>query len=256
MNSNQTHTADFLKRQAKTLKKSAGVSHTVALEMVAQKHNFASWRHFRNTQNGNPPSPPGAAAMSTSGPGGGPGPVSFKQWLARHRKRDSQLGDIARDLSRDEAEGKAWPDSQTIDAYLQHFEVSDYPLKAVGALENVWKSYQRFLKRERQPIKRTANKNPKPAKRRITFVKNVKQLHYAKRVAEKFSVGADAWVSFDGRKALPVTITGMDERHYDVQMLRASRGLGLGGRAGSVYSLFLDEVRSTPETACINCVTT
>jgi hypothetical protein len=120
MNSNQTHTADFLKRQAKTLKKSAGVSHTVALEMVAQKFNFASWRHFLNSQDGTgkPPSP--GAPISTSGP------VSFKQWLARHRKRDSQLGDIARDLAKDEADGKVWPDSSTVDAYINHFEASDY----------------------------------------------------------------------------------------------------------------------------------
>ena len=79
------------------------------------------------------------------------------------------------------------------------------------------------------------------------------RIHYAKRVAENLSVGADAWVSFDGRKALPVTITGIDERHYDVQMLRASRGPGI--RAGNIHSLFLDEVRSTPEAACLNCVT-
>jgi hypothetical protein len=89
--------------------------------------------------------------------------------------------------------------------------------------------------------------------RQIATVKGIKPLHFKKRVAEHLPIGAEAWVSFDGRKALPVTITGIDERHYDVRMLRASRGLGV--RAGNVHSLFLDEVRSTPGAACLNCVT-
>jgi len=41
----------------------------------------------------------------------------------------------------------------------------------------------------------------------------VKPLHFKNRVAEQLAIGANAWVSFDGRKALPVTITGMDDRH-------------------------------------------
>jgi hypothetical protein len=90
-------------------------------------------------------------------------------------------------------------------------------------------------------------------KHQVISVKGMKPLHYSKRVAENLSLGTNAWVSFDGRRALPVTITGIDDRHYDVQMLRASRGLGI--RAGNVHSLFLDEVRSTPEAACLNCVT-
>ena len=89
--------------------------------------------------------------------------------------------------------------------------------------------------------------------RQVIVVKGVKPLHYSKRVAENLSVGEDAWVSFDGLKAFPVTITGIDERRYDVQMVRASRGSGT--HAGNVHNLCLDEVRSTPEAACLNCVT-
>ena len=89
--------------------------------------------------------------------------------------------------------------------------------------------------------------------RQVITVKGVNPLHYSKRVAENLAIGTNAWVSFDGRKALPVTITGVDERHYDVQMLRPSRRLGI--RAGNTHSLFLDEVRSTPKAACLNCVT-
>jgi hypothetical protein len=89
--------------------------------------------------------------------------------------------------------------------------------------------------------------------RQISIVKGIKPLHFKRRKAEQLPVGAEAWVSFDGRKALPVIITEIDERHYDVRMLRASRRLGI--RAGNIHSLFLDEVRSTPEAACLNCVT-
>jgi hypothetical protein len=92
--------------------------------------------------------------------------------------------------------------------------------------------------------------NPTP--RQITAVKGVKPLHYTKRVAEQLTVGAAAWVSFDGKKALPVTVAEIDDRHYSVRIERGSRV----SRAGNVHSLFLDEVRTTPEAACLNCVTT
>jgi hypothetical protein len=89
------------------------------------------------------------------------------------------------------------------------------------------------------------------APRQITIVKGIKPLHFRRRVAELLSPGASAWVSFDGKKALPVVVTEIDDRHYSVRMERTSRV----SRVGNVHSLFLDEVRSTPEAACINCVT-
>jgi len=87
--------------------------------------------------------------------------------------------------------------------------------------------------------------------RHVVSVKGVKPMHFRNRVAEQLEVGAPAWVSFDGKKALPVTVTEIDDRHYSVRMERTSRA----SRAGNVHSLFLDEVRSTPEAACLNCVT-
>ena len=87
--------------------------------------------------------------------------------------------------------------------------------------------------------------------RQITTVNGIKPLHFRGRVAEQLSVGASAWVSFDSKKALPVIVTEIDDRHYSVRMERTSRV----SRAGNVHSLFLDEVRSTPESACINSVT-
>ena len=87
--------------------------------------------------------------------------------------------------------------------------------------------------------------------RRIVAVKGVKPLHFKNRTSEALAIGADAWISWDGKKAQPVTVTEIDDRHYSVRIERTSRI----SRAGNVHSLFLDEVRSTPEAACRNCVT-
>jgi hypothetical protein len=85
--------------------------------------------------------------------------------------------------------------------------------------------------------------------RRIAFVKNVIPLHYANRTVEKFSPGDKAWISWNGRKANPATILEVDDRHYTVRIERPLKSAGIG------YSFFLDEVRSTPELACINRIT-
>jgi hypothetical protein len=87
--------------------------------------------------------------------------------------------------------------------------------------------------------------------RRVVTVKGIKPLHFKNRVAEQLPVGAAARVSFDGGKALPVTITKIDDRHYSVRIERTTRI----SHARNVHGLFLDEVRSTPEAACLNCVT-
>ncbi|PZP83718.1 MAG: hypothetical protein DI582_10490 [Azospirillum brasilense] len=101
-------------------------------------------------------------------------------------------------------------------------------------------------------------KRPQPAikanpdgisSRSVTYLKGITTLHYTKRDIEKFDVGDEAWISWDGKKALPVIITEVDDRHYSVKIERPLK------QAGNVHSLFLDEVRSTPEAACQNCVT-
>lgn len=246
MNSNQTHTVAFLKRQAKKLKKAKGVPHTVALEMIAKEHNYASWRHVLNSQN-NPPL--SHVTVTTKA-----GAIPFTQWLARHRKRNSPLGDLAKDAATD----NAWPDASDVETYRNHlwnFNASD---GAVAALNRAWNSYQSFLKRSSLPAnkkraKRKGSDSAKPAKRRITFVKNVKPLNYSQRVAEKFSVGDKAWVCFGGSKALPAIVIEVDDRHYTVKFERSSKRPRI--TLHSQNSLFHDEVRSTPELACINCVT-
>lgn len=84
--------------------------------------------------------------------------------------------------------------------------------------------------------------------RKAVWVKGIKPIHFEKRTREAFSVGDEAWVSFDGRRALPVLVTGADdETHYRVDVPS-------GSWAGGCW-LFRDEVRSTPRLACIHCVT-
>jgi len=85
--------------------------------------------------------------------------------------------------------------------------------------------------------------------RRITIVKNIKPIHFDKRTSENFNVGDKAWISWNGRKAFPVTITEVTDRNYSFNIERPLK------HKGNNHFLFLDEVRSTPELACINYVT-
>ena len=43
-----THTADYFKRRAKTLKKNTGLPHHAALDKVVQAEGFSNWSHFQN----------------------------------------------------------------------------------------------------------------------------------------------------------------------------------------------------------------
>lgn len=73
------------------------------------------------------------------------------------------------------------------------------------ALENSWKSYQKYLlkKYSSYSIKKmkltTQNKHDL---RKIVFVKNIDTLHYSKRIMENFVKGDKAWISWNGRKAI------------------------------------------------------
>ena len=93
-----------------------------------------------------------------------------------------------------------------------------------------------------------ARVNRQRTRRKAVRVRGVKPLHYRHRTAEQFEIGDAAWISFNGKIAYPVRVVGKDDRHYDVKAERPSRRV-------STHSLFLDEVRSTPEAACINMVT-
>ena len=69
--------------------------------------------------------------------------MQFEEWLATHRNRQSPLGDLARDVSRD----TNWPTGGGIDSYrfyLQRSTPWDGPLKA---LNNAWKTYRAYARR-------------------------------------------------------------------------------------------------------------
>ncbi len=219
-------------------------------------NGFANYQHFLNTSKDVPtkreaakPNPTIEADVQPSKSVRIVNLPSFTEWLAKHRKRDSPLGDLAQDC----ADDGSWPNEFTLDAYRNHLVGANASWEALETLDKAWKTYKAYLKRSESKtaplVKRPVRaKTIADTKRKIVFVKGIKPLHYAKRVREAFEVGAEAWVSFNGRKALPVTITESDDRHYSVRIVA-------GKDAGNINSLFRDEVRSTPELACLNCVT-
>lgn len=136
---NQKHTINYIKRQAKSLKKDRGISHTDALEMLSKDHGYSNWQH------------------------------------------------CVKSLTQET--------------------------------------------------------------RKVVIVNNVTSIHYLKRTVEKFIPGDEAWISWDGKKAVPVKVTEVDGPYYSFKIEAPQN------KAGNEHYLRLDEVRSTPELACINCVT-
>ena len=175
--------------------------------------------------------------------------LSFTDWLKKQKNRDSPLGDLAKEMLND----KRCPENATLDAYRNYLHSRGATWLAVQAFEKAWKAYKAFLKRKNSPspikqkVKKSILKNGDP--RTIVFVKNVKPVHYSKRAIETFNTGDKAWISWDGRKAIPVTINGVTEITYS---FRIERPLS---KAGDEHTVDLYEVGSTPELACINCVT-
>lgn len=176
---------------------------------------------------------------------------NFAGWLARQKNRESPLGDLANKKGFAEKDG-LWPTYDNLVAYKDYLNFNHPPRGSLAILEKAWNTYKRFLKRQqsfnsdKQMTKPTSKSNDL---RTIVFVKNVTPLHFAKRTIENFVSGDKAWISWDGKKAIPVTILEVDERYYTFKLERPLK------QAGSEHYLRLDEVRSTPELACINHVT-
>lgn len=175
---------------------------------------------------------------------------SFSDWLASHRNRNSPLGDLA--TKRGFADqSQPWPLYASIEQYEDYLLQNHPPLGALKSLKRAWKSYQVYLRNKSLPKSIKKNKQSSDDigdTRKITFVKNVKPLHYSQRTIENFVPGDKAWVSWNGRKAIPVTVLETDERYYT---FRIERPLN---QAGDEHYVRLDELRSTPELACINHV--
>lgn len=177
---------------------------------------------------------------------------TFPDWLKKQKNRRSPLGDLAQKRgfsSRDEA---IWPKYSNLEDYRVYLMGQHPPIGAMKAFENAWKSYQKYL------LKKTSSYSIKKIKlttqnkydlRKIVFVKNIEPLHYFKRIMENFAKGDKAWVSWNGRKAIPITILDIDEMYYSFRVERPLKN------AGDEYYVRLDVVGSTPELACINHVT-
>lgn len=237
----QKYTLDNIKNQAKKVKKQQGISHTEALELVAKNLGYANWIHCQrsiNTQSIVPENQPAEII-----------PINFNDWLKKHKNRNSPLGDLSQEMIKN----SNWPLHENLEGYQLYLLTLTLPRGASEALQKAWKSYQAHLHRSKAP----KNDKPRGAKlevikndsRKVVFVKNATPIHINKRTVEKFSPGDLAWISWDGRKATPVTILEVDDRNYSLRIERPIK------KSGSVHSLFLDEVRSTPELACTNYVT-
>ncbi|WP_214226672.1 hypothetical protein [Pedobacter sp. B4-66] len=177
--------------------------------------------------------------------------LSFPDWLAKHKNRDSPLGDLANKRGFSD-QNNGWPSYDNLEAYKDHLKLDNPPRGTTAALEMAWKTYGRFLNRKRASD--TEKQITKPVlndseARTIVYVKNVVPLHYSKRTVESFMAGDKAWISWDGKKAIPVMVTEVDERYYTFKVERPLK------KAGNEYYVRLDEVRSTPELACKNCIT-
>ena len=237
----QQHTLAFVKRQAKNLKRKSGISHTKALDTMSKELGYSNWKHCLQSI--------GQQSVTETEPVKEVPHLSFTDWLKKHKNRDSPLGDLASDMLRD----STWPLYETLDEYLGYMHFKSSSRVVVETLYQAWKSYKAYLRRKASPKPNTPRiTKPKPKNhdpRKITYVSNVESLHYSKRTVEKFAVGDKAWISWDGRKAIPVTVVEEDGIYYSFKIERPLK------RAGDEHYVRLDEVRSTPELACVNHVT-
>lgn len=177
--------------------------------------------------------------------------ISFPDWLSKQKRRDSPLGDLANKRNFEDT-NSPWPSFDNLDDYKNYLLTTSSPRGSMAALESAWKSYKRYLHRMLAGNSVRLIKNPKQPvadQRRIEYVNKVIPIHYSNRDVERFSPGDKAWISYDGKKAMPVTVLEADERDYTVRIERPLK------HSGDVVSLRLDEVRSTPQLACKNCVT-
>lgn len=176
---------------------------------------------------------------------------SFADWLTKQKNRDTALGDLANKRGFAD-KSQPWPSYDNIEDYEGYLLENHPPYGAMKALKRAWKSYQAYLRKKGSPNSIKKAKQPTEMmhdQRKIVLVKNVEPLHYSKRTIENFVPGDKAWVSWEGSKAIPVTVLEVDESHYTFRIERPLK------KAGDEHYVRLDEVRSTPELACMNHVT-
>lgn len=176
---------------------------------------------------------------------------NFAEWLSKQKNRDSPLGDLANKRGFKDRTN-AWPVYDNLIGYKDYLNLNHAPLGSMETLEKAWNAYKSYLRIKRSPSskKQTLKSIVKKSdSRKIVYVKNAKPLHFSKRTIENFVAGDKAWISWEGRKALPVTVLSIDEAGYVIGIERPLKD------AGNKHKVSFDEVRSTPELACINHIT-
>lgn len=237
----KTYTLENIKNQAKKIKKQLRITHTHALNLVAKKLGYANWIHCQRSINSSLIVPENQQNSSIV--------LNFNEWLKKHKNRRSPLGDLSQEMLQD----SNWPLHENLEGYQGYLLNLDLPRGASDALQSAWKTYQAYIRKSNAP----KNDRPKALKPRVTMhdkrkviiITNAIPIHINKRTVEKFNPGDLAWISWDGRKATPVTVLNAGKENYSLRIERPLR------KSGNVHSLFLDEVRSTPELACANHVT-
>lgn len=71
--------------------------------------------------------------------------MTFKEWVLRHEGKNSPLGDLASDVSRDET----FPEENTREAILNHLTdpaINACP-EAVDTFKRAWSSYRAYEKK-------------------------------------------------------------------------------------------------------------
>ncbi len=126
----------YLKRQAKKLKKELNITHTEALDLIAKKNDYSNWKHCIAELKKQPVQNVVLSEEILS--------LSFTDWLKKHKKRDSPLGDLATDALAD----KNWPMYNTLAEYQHYLTFRGASISALSALKNAWKSYKAYLRRK------------------------------------------------------------------------------------------------------------
>ncbi len=69
--------------------------------------------------------------------------MTFVDWLSRHVNRDTPLGDLARDVSRD----KEFPMSNSKEDIRNHLHRKNACQDAISTFNQAWASYQVYQKK-------------------------------------------------------------------------------------------------------------
>lgn len=144
---NSNISIEFIKRQAKQIKKARNITHTQALELLAKEYGYSNWKDCvrsisRKTVREN--SAPDANALKIESRRS----LDFTDWLIKHRNRNSRLGAFTRLVLGD----KLWPIYTDLWNYRSYLHSRQADSSVIEALEKAWKSYRAYLRRKNLSI--------------------------------------------------------------------------------------------------------